>query len=115
MDLAGQAVIITGSSSGISAAIARPPASPRGRDHRQLGILGASRPAHRRRTAHAVYLQGDIGDPGTAAALVSAAESRWGRLDGPVNNAGVTVDVPLTTRCAIGQTLLVDCGLALMI
>ena len=62
----------------------------------------------------AVYLQGDIGDPGTAAALLSAAESRWGRLDRLVNNAGVTVDVPLTTRYATGQTLLVDCGLALM-
>jgi len=45
--------------------------------------------------ADAVYVQGDIGDPATAAALVAAAEQRWGRLDGLVNNAGVTVDVPL--------------------
>lgn len=43
----------------------------------------------------AVYVQGDIGDPATAAALVGAAEQRWGRLDGLVNNAGRTVPVPL--------------------
>ena len=40
-------------------------------------------------------MQGDIGDPATPAALVGAAEQRWGRLDGLVNNAGVTCDVPL--------------------
>lgn len=43
----------------------------------------------------AVYVGGDIGDPDTAGALVAAARSRWGRLDGLVNNAGRTVPVPL--------------------
>src|SRR5262249_8360259 len=43
----------------------------------------------------AVYVQGDIGAPSTATALVAAAQQRWGRLDGLVNNAGVTVEVPL--------------------
>jgi ketoreductase RED2 len=95
LDLAGKAVIVTGSSSGIGAAIAR-----------RLASLGAgivvnsasSAKAGQRiaaELADAVYVQGDIGKPGTAAALVSAAERRWGRLDGLVNNAGVTVDVPL--------------------
>ena len=95
MDLASKAVIVTGSSSGIGAAIAR-----------RLSGLGAgivvnsvsSAEAGRRVAAElgdAVYVQGDVGDPATAAALVSAAEQRWGRLDGLVNNAGVTVDVPL--------------------
>lgn len=95
MDLAGKAVIVTGSSSGIGAAIAR-----------RLSDLGAgivvnsssSAEAGRRVAADltdALYVQGDIGDPATAAALVSAAQQRWGRLDGLVNNAGVTVDVPL--------------------
>ena len=95
MDLAGKAVIVTGSSSGIGAAIAR-----------RLSGLGAgivvnsasSAEAGKRiadELADAVYVQGDIGDPDTAAALVSAAQRRWGRLDGLVNNAGVTVDVPL--------------------
>jgi len=95
MDLTGKAVIVTGSSSGIGAAVAR-----------RLAGLGAgivvnsasSAEAGQRiaaELADAVYVQGDIGDPATAAALVAAAEQRWGRLDGLVNNAGVTVDVPL--------------------
>jgi ketoreductase RED2 len=95
MDLTGQAVIITGSSSGIGAATAR-----------RLSGLGAgivvnsasSADAGQRLAAElgdAVYVQGDIGDPATAAALVSAAGERWGRLDGLVNNAGVTVAVPM--------------------
>src|SRR6516162_9812560 len=95
MDLTGKAVIITGSSSGIGAAVAR-----------RLAGLGAgivvnsasSAEAGQRvagELADAVYVQGDVGDPATATALVSAAEQRWGRLDGLVNNAGVTVDVPL--------------------
>lgn len=95
MDLAGKAVIVTGSSSGIGAAVAR-----------RLAGLGAgvvvnsasSAEAGQRvaaELADALYVQGDIGDPATAAALVGAAQDRWGRLDGLVNNAGVTVDVPL--------------------
>jgi len=95
MDLTGKAVIVTGSSSGIGAAVAR-----------RLSGLGAgivvnsasSAQAGQRiaaELADAVYVQGDIGDPAAAAALVAAAEQRWGRLDGLVNNAGVTVDVPL--------------------
>src|SRR5215472_8123228 len=95
MDLTGKAVIITGSSSGIGEAVAR-----------RLSGLGAgivvnsassARSGQRiaAELADAVYIQGDIGDPATAAALVSAAKERWGRLDGLVNNAGVTVDVPL--------------------
>jgi ketoreductase RED2 len=101
MDLSGQAVIITGSSSGIGAAVAR-----------RLSALGAgivvnsasSADAGRRIAAElpdAVYVQGDIGDPATAAALIAAAEERWGRLDGLVNNAGVTVEVPLHDLAAV--------------
>jgi ketoreductase RED2 len=95
MDLSGKAVIVTGASSGIGAAVAR-----------RLSGLGAgvvvnsasSVPAGQAVAAElgdAVYVQGDIGDPATAAALISAAEQRWGRLDGLVNNAGCTIDVPL--------------------
>ncbi|HEX6422661.1 MAG TPA: SDR family oxidoreductase [Acidimicrobiales bacterium] len=96
MDLARKAVIVTGSSSGIGEAVAR-----------RLAGLGAGIVVNSARSAEAgervaadlpdaVYVQGDVGDPATAAALVDAARERWGRLDGLVNNAGVTVPVPLT-------------------
>ncbi|HEX6425547.1 MAG TPA: SDR family oxidoreductase [Acidimicrobiales bacterium] len=96
MDLSRKAVIVTGSSSGIGEAVAR-----------RLAGLGAGVVVNSARSAEAgervaadlpdaVYVQGDVGDPATAAALVDAARRRWGRLDGVVNNAGVTVPVPLT-------------------
>ncbi len=40
-------------------------------------------------------MQGHIAHPATAVALVDAAATRWGRLDGLVDNAVVTVDVPM--------------------
>ena len=102
MDLTGQAVIVTGSSSGIGAAVAR-----------RLDTLGAgvvvnsssSREAGEKIASElrdAVYVQGDIGDPATAENLVRAATERWGRLDGLVNNAGCTVSVPLADLDSVG-------------
>jgi len=101
MDLTSKAIIVTGSSSGIGAAVAR-----------RLAGLGAgvvvnsatSAEAGQRIAAElgdAVYVQGDIGDPATAPALVAAAEQRWGRLDGLVNNAGVTIEVPMPDIAAV--------------
>lgn len=95
MNLTGKTVIVTGSSSGIGAAIAR-----------RLSGLGAGIVVNSASSAEAgqriaselgdaIYVQGDVGEPATAAALVAAAQERWGRLDGLVNNAGVTVPVPL--------------------
>ena len=95
MDLTDHAVIVTGSTSGIGEAIAR-----------RLAGFGAhivvnsanSVEAGERLAAElpgACYVRGDIADPATAPALVDAARERWGRLDGLVNNAGVTTDVPI--------------------
>jgi ketoreductase RED2 len=95
VDLTGQAVIVTGSSSGIGAAVARRLAG----FGAGIVVNSASSVATGQQIAaelpDAVYVQGDVGDPATAAARVAAAEKRWGRLDGVINNAGVTVDVPL--------------------
>lgn len=101
MDLTGQAVIITGSSSGIGEALA----------HRLAG-LGAGIVVNSVRSVEAgervaaelpdaIYVQGDVSDPATAGVLVEAARERWGRLDGLVNNAGVTIEVPLNDIDAV--------------
>jgi ketoreductase RED2 len=101
MDLNDKAVIVTGSTSGIGEAIAR-----------RLAGCGAGVVIN---SAHSVdagqqlagelpdacYVQGDISDPATANALVDAARRRWGRLDGLVNNAAVTIDVPLHDFAAV--------------
>ncbi len=96
MDLTGQAVIVTGSSSGIGEAVARRCAAA------GAGVLvnsATSVEAGEQVAASlpdATYVQGDISDPATGPRLVAAALDRWGRLDGLLNNAGRTCDVPLT-------------------
>lgn len=95
MDLSGKAIIVTGSSSGIGEAIAR-----------RVASLGAAVVVNSATSADAgqkvaaalpdaIYVQGDVGDPATAEALVEAARNRWGHLDGVVNNAGRTTPVPI--------------------
>ena len=95
MDLTGKAAIVTGSASGIGEAVAR-----------RLAGAGAGVVINSVRSNEtgeriagelpdAVYVQGDIGDPATAGRLVGAAVERWGRLDGLVNNAAMTVPTPL--------------------
>ncbi len=95
MDLTGQAVIVTGSSSGIGEAIARRCAAA------GAGVLVNSATSVDAGEAvaaslpDALYVQADISDPESGPRLVEAALDRWGRLDGLVNNAGRTCEVPL--------------------
>jgi len=95
MDLSGRVVVVTGSTSGIGEAVLR-----------RFAACGASVVVNSARSAaagrdlaeelpDALYIGGDIADPDTAEALVRAATDRWGRLDGLVNNAAVTAEVPL--------------------
>ncbi len=92
--LAGQVVVVTGSSSGIGAATAR-----------AFADLGASVLVNSARSVDegeavaaalpdAHYVQGDITDPAVPGDLVAAALGRWGRLDTLVNNAGTTAVIP---------------------
>jgi ketoreductase RED2 len=91
---AGQVVVVTGSSSGIGAATAHAFADAgasvlvnSARSVAEGEAVAASLP-------DALYVQGDITDPGVPERLVAAALDRWGRLDTLVNNAGTTALIP---------------------
>jgi ketoreductase RED2 len=86
--------IVTGSSSGIGAAVARAFAGIEAgvvvnsvRSTTEGEVVAAALP-------DAVYVQGDIADPDAARRLVDTALERWGRLDTLVNNAGTTALIP---------------------
>ena len=93
-NLTGRVAVVTGSSSGIGAAIAA-----------TLAGLGASVVVNsvssvtqgRHLAAQlpdATYIQADVADPAGAAQLVAATVERYGRLDIVVNNAGTTAVIP---------------------
>lgn len=94
MDLTDHVVIVTGSTSGIGEAIARRLAGAGARVVVNSARSVEAGEALAAELGDATYVQGDIADPETARRLVATAEERWGRLDGLVNNAGVTIDVP---------------------
>ena len=85
--------IVTGSSSGMGAAIAR-----------RLAGAGMTVVVNSHSSVEAgeavaaeiggTYEQGDVGDEASADALVARVVERHGRLDLLVNNAGTTVTVP---------------------
>jgi NAD(P)-dependent dehydrogenase (short-subunit alcohol dehydrogenase family) len=97
--LAGKVILITGSTTGIGAAMARMFAREgarvalHGRDSARGAALAAEL-GHER----AVFLQGDLADPAYPPSLVSAALGAFGRLDALVNNAA------LTTRAHLADT-----------
>ena len=84
--------LVTGSSSGIGAATCRLLAGPGTAFvvHARANAEGAERVAAdlRARGAEAVVAMGDLGEPGTAEALVATAVDRLGGLDVLVANAG---------------------------
>jgi NAD(P)-dependent dehydrogenase (short-subunit alcohol dehydrogenase family) len=96
IDLSGQAVLVTGASRGIGAAIAR-----------QLGKSGARVGVHYAKgKAAAESLAAEIGNdslafgadlasPQACVSLWNEVESRFGRIAALVNNAGVAVGSPL--------------------
>jgi ketoreductase RED2 len=94
MTMTGHVALVTGSSSGIGAAVARAFA-----DAGAGVVINSSRSVPEGEAVaaslpDALYVQGDITDPEAAQQLVTAALERWGRLDTLVNNAGTTAVIP---------------------
>jgi NAD(P)-dependent dehydrogenase (short-subunit alcohol dehydrogenase family) len=91
-----KAVLITGASAGIGAAVARM-AAARGWDvgigyrSDEVGALAVAADVEAA-GGRAVLLQGDVSDPAVIPSLFEAFEAAFGRLDALVNNAGI-VDV----------------------
>jgi len=92
-DLAGKAVLITGGSTGIGAAVARGFAEQGSRV--AIGYHASAEKAHavvseiKAAGGEAIAVKGDVSDPKACAAIVAEATSRFGRLDGLINNAGL--------------------------
>jgi 3-oxoacyl-[acyl-carrier protein] reductase len=92
-DLAGKAVLVTGASTGIGAAVAR----GFGQQGARVAIHYHSSQAEAEAVAHdlggpgadVLLVKGDVSDPAQCAAIVEKTAAHFGRLDGLVNNAGL--------------------------
>jgi 3-oxoacyl-[acyl-carrier protein] reductase len=101
MNFGGKVVLVTGSSSGIGAAIARELAAGEARVavHYRGNAQGANQVAEgiRQSGGHCALFQADVSDSAEAAELVKRVQGELGGLDILVNNAGTTRDTLLMT------------------
>ncbi len=94
MDRSEQVVVVTGSSSGIGAAVARRFAAEGAHvvvNSRSSVEAGEALAAE---LGGAIYVQGDVADLADARRLVEATLEAFGRIDVLVNNAGTTRNIP---------------------
>src|SRR5215470_6505141 len=86
--------IVTGASQGIGAALVE--AFLKGGYSAVANSRNITKTNHFASSANLALVDGDIGDPRTAAKIVDAALSRFGRIDVLINNAGVFIPKPFT-------------------
>jgi 3-oxoacyl-[acyl-carrier protein] reductase len=92
-DLAGKAVLITGASTGIGAAVARGFAEQGAKI--VIGFHSSAAPAQELAQAiktaggEALAVKADVADPAQCERIVRETAARFGRLDGLINNAGL--------------------------
>ncbi|OLP59692.1 short-chain dehydrogenase [Xaviernesmea oryzae] len=90
-ELNGKYVLVTGAGAGIGLGIARACVKAGAR------VIGASLHAAEEQAvtqAGAIFVKADVGDPQAIHDMISTVRQRFGRLDGLVNNAGVTIQKP---------------------
>jgi NAD(P)-dependent dehydrogenase (short-subunit alcohol dehydrogenase family) len=107
MSTPGQKVaVITGASQGIGAALVDA--------YRKLGyaVVANSRTITHSADPGVVAVQGDIANPATASAVISAAIERFGRIDTLINNAGIFIAKPFTDYSRADYDAITDVNLA---
>ena len=86
--------IITGASQGIGAALVK------GFRDRNYRVVATSRSITQGADPDILAVPGDIADPATAERIINAAQTRFGRVDTLVNNAGIFIAKPFTDYTA---------------
>jgi NAD(P)-dependent dehydrogenase (short-subunit alcohol dehydrogenase family) len=86
--------IITGASQGIGAALVK------GFRDRSYRVVATSRSIAQSADPDVLAVPGDIADPATAERIVQEAQTRFGRIDTLVNNAGIFIAKPFTDYTA---------------
>jgi len=93
-DFDGKIAVVTGSTQGLGAAVARQLA-----DRGAAGVVVTGRDAARgagvvrsteERGTQAIFVQADLTDPAAPACIIGAADDTFGRIDVLVNSAGIT-------------------------
>ena len=92
-DLAGKAVLVTGGSTGIGAAVARGFAEQGAKVaigyHASEGTAFALKREIEAGGGEALAIKGDVVDPGACDRIVAETTAAFGQLDGLINNAGL--------------------------
>jgi NAD(P)-dependent dehydrogenase (short-subunit alcohol dehydrogenase family) len=103
--MAGKVAIITGGSQGIGAGLVA------GYRARGWAVVASARTIGPFTDPEVLAVAGDIAEPATADAIVSAALERFGRIDTLVNNAGVYLSKPFTDYTAQDYATIVGVNL----